>query len=474
MKKAFSLFLVCCLLFALAACSASQAPAQTETQPKDNRFRVGYARENITPSTPVGLTGYGNTSERIYKNVLDFIYLTCVAITDADDNTVLLFTVDMGNMLMASSKTIRTKASSVTGVPVENITVSSTHSHSVPEFGAVSSLIISGTEKAAKAAMEDREYADMYIGDTNTVGLNFVRHYVMDDGSVVGDNFGDPTGKTYVSHTTEADSQLQLMQFKRDGGKKDVILANWQSHPHITGGFSKYDLSADIVGAFREYMEKETCCLFAYYQGAAGNINPTSKIAGENANTSNPRNYRLHGELLTGHAKEALAAATPLEPGVIKVHTEDFVADYFHGDGELTNYASLVIAYYDEGHTPAETKKYAEQYGIHSIFHARAISNRSVHGQTGIIPITTIQIGSVGLATIPGELFDTCGVYIKENSPYDMTFVMGYCNDSVGYLPSEFAFGHGSYEVDISNFAPGTAEKLAQRHVELLKQLKGE
>ena len=474
MKKTLSLFLICCLLFGLAACGAAQAPAQTETEPKDNRFRVGYARENITPSTPVGLTGYGNTSERLHKNVLDYIYLTCVAITDAEDNTVLLFTVDMGNMLMASSKTIRDKASSVTGVPIENITVSSTHSHSVPEFGAISTQIIKATEKVSKEAMEDREYADMYIGDTNTVGLNFVRHYVMDDGSVVGDNFGDATGKTYVSHTSEADSQLQLMQFKRDGDKKDVILANWQSHPHITGGFSKYDLSADIVGAFREYMEKDTGCLFAYYQGAAGNINPTSKIGGENANTSNPRNYRVHGELLTGHAKDALAEATLLEPGVIKVHTEDFVADYFHGDGELTNYASLVIAYYDEGHTPAETKKYAEQYGIHSIFHARAISNRSVHGQTGIIPITTIQIGCVGLATIPGELFDTCGVYIKENSPYDMTFVMGYCNDSVGYLPSEFAFGHGSYEVDIGNFAPGTAEKLAQRHVELLKQLKGE
>ena len=472
MKKLLSVLLICCLLMGLVACSSAGGETAT-TAAKDERLRVGYAREDITPKSPVGLTGYGNETERKHKNVLDFLYLTCVAITDKDDNTVIMMTIDLGNMIDSAGNTVREKVSKATGVPRDNITLSCTHSHSVPAYGSISSQVLQAAAKAAKAAMEDREYADMYMGQTNTVGLNFVRHYVMDDGSVVGDNFGDPTGKTYVKHTSEADSQMQLLQFKREG-KKDVLMVNWQSHPHITGGFSKYDLSADIVGAFRDCIEKSGDYLFAYYQGAAGNLNPTGKVPGDNANTSEPKNYRVHGELLTMHAKEALANMTQLDAtGSIVVHMERFEGECFHGDGDLAAYASDVIAYYDQGHTPTETRLYAieQDKGIHSVYHARAILNRTGHGATESFPITTIRIGEVGFATIPGELFDTNGMYIKENSPMKMTFVMGYCNGSVGYLPSEFAFGHGSYEVDTGVYAKGTAEKVASRHVEILNEL---
>ena len=126
---------------------------------------------------------------------------------------------------------------------------------------------------------------------------------------------------------------------------------------------------------------------------------------------------------------------------------------------------------YAEGHTIGETKTYAEQFGIHSYYHAKAISGRSGNGATKEIPITTITMGNIGFATIPGELFDVCGQYIKENSPMDMTFVMGYCNGAVGYLPSEYAFSYGSYEVDITAFVMGTAEAVAKRHVEILTEM---
>lgn len=77
----------------------------------------------------------------------------------------------------------------------------------------------------------------------------------------------------------------------------------------------------------------------------------------------------------------------------------------------------------------------------------------------------------MGFATIPGELFDTIGMTIKEESPCEMTFIMGYCNGSIGYLASEYAFEYGTYEVDIRTFVKGTAEALGDRHLELLGQL---
>ena len=162
---------------------------------------------------------------------------------------------------------------------------------------------------------------------------------------------------------------------------------------------------------------------------------------------------------------------TKLEPGLIKVHTEQFVGECDHSDGSLAAAASQVIAYYDEGHTPAEVQRFAEPLGIWSVYHARAIGGRAAKGKTLPIPITTFVIGEVGFATIPGELFDTIGVTIRQESPCRMTFIMGYCNGAVGYLSSEYAYEYGTYEVDIRTFVKGTSEAVGARHVELLKEL---
>lgn len=470
MKKIVSIILMLCLLASLVACGSASDGAGAEA-PSDNRFRVGYARYNITPNHPVGLTGYGNTSERKHTAVLDYIYFTTVAITDAQDNTMIMVTCDVSGFEEEQAASICGKIAKLAGIPKENVTLSGTHTHSSASPAELNAEIGKAIEKTVPEALEDRAYADMYMGTTQTEGLNFVRHYWMDDGSVVSDNHGDPTGKQYAGHITEVDEEMRLLKFDRDGDKADVVLVNWQSHPHITGGFTKYELSADIVGAMREYLEKDTGCLFAYYQGAAGNINPTSRIAEENANTTNPKNYRVHGELLTMHAKQGLESMTLLEPGLIKVHTEQFEGECDHSDGALAAAAAQVIAYYDAGHTPAEVQRFAEPLGIWSVYHARAIGGRAATGKTMNIPITTFVIGEVGFATIPGELFDTVGVAIREKSPCKMTFVMGYCNGSVGYLSSEYAYEYGTYEVDIRKFVKGTSEDLGERHVEILKEL---
>ena len=52
-----------------------------------------------------------------------------------------------------------------------------------------------------------------------------------------------------------------------------------------------------------------------------------------------------------------------------------------------------------------------------------------------------------------------------------MTFVVTHCNDSKGYLATEFAFTHGCYEVDGRRYPKGTAEKLAQNFVEMLHEM---
>ena len=68
-------------------------------------------------------------------------------------------------------------------------------------------------------------------------------------------------------------------------------------------------------------------------------------------------------------------------------------------------------------------------------------------------------------------MFAAHGTYIKENSPFPMTFVVSCCNGANSYLPTIQAYNYGCYESHNSNFVPGTGEELAEKFVSLLKQL---
>ena len=53
-----------------------------------------------------------------------------------------------------------------------------------------------------------------------------------------------------------------------------------------------------------------------------------------------------------------------------------------------------------------------------------------------------------------------------------MTFVLGYCNGAYSYIADEKAFGYDCYEVNTRRFPKGTAEAIAEAHVQLLQKLK--
>ena len=475
MKGIISLALACVLLLSLCACGSSNgnsvsttvAPSATEAE---KVFSVGYTKVNITPNTPTGLSGYGNTDERKHTEVLDYIYLTCVAITDPQDTTVLFFSADLCSISDVTVGTLRTRVSGVTGVPKTNIMFNSSHTHSAPTGQMISSIMDKAAVEAAEGALADRKPATMYFGKAETDGINFVRHYFMNDGSVVTDNHGTTTGKTIQSHTTETDEEMRILQFKREGGK-DVIMANWQSHPHITGGSTKTSLSADIIGAFRTNMENDLDCLFAYYQGGGGNINPTSRVAEENANTK--KDWKVHGQMLASTAKTALNNMTQIQTGPIQVKGEIFSCDTNKADLHLAHLAGEVRDYYASGHTIAETKTFAESLGIASLYHANAIGSRGGLGDHIDIEINSIAFGDFAWCLAPFEMFDTTAKFVRDNSPYGCNFVTGYSNGANGYFPTEFCYEYGAYESDTTKVAKGTAEAIANRFVEMLTELHG-
>jgi hypothetical protein len=73
--------------------------------------------------------------------------------------------------------------------------------------------------------------------------------------------------------------------------------------------------------------------------------------------------------------------------------------------------------------------------------------------------VSSLRIGSVALAAVPGELYNALGSQLCASSPHPLIIIC-YANGYVGYLPSADAYAQPDYEVLASPFAPGTAERL--------------
>ena len=437
-------------------------------------FCVGFGRTCITPTESVPLAGYGNTSTRMSSNVLNDLYATCVAFRDAYGHTALMFHLDLiccnGEVMTPARQMI----SEATGVPFDYIHTSAPHSHSTPDLTntAEPSIVryIPWLQKqmvdAAVAAVEDLKPAKMYTTTTQTKGLNFVRHYVLTDGSFKGDNFGDLNQNPYAGHATEADPTMQLVRFVRKGGK-DILLVNWRTHPHRTGGFTKPDIAADIVGSMRENMENDMGCLMAYFSGGGGNVNPKSRIEEENIT----KDYLEQGRAMADTALAAMDSMKEAQLGVIRMvhlvhpgkvnHTQDVILDK----------AKEIQHIWKTTNDRPRCIKMGEPYGIHSPYHANAIVWKADLGEYLDVDMYAFSIGDLAFVTAPYEMFDTNDKQIRDGSPFPMTFVATLANSVSSYIPSAYGYQYGCYEADCGRFHPGTGEVLAEKYVDMLKAI---
>lgn len=440
-------------------------------------MKAGYSRVDITPMESVPLAGYGNSSARMSEKVLDPLFATCIAFVNEAGEKALVFTVDQLNAGVNTTTEVRPEISKLTGIPVEHIQVSGTHSHAAPDMlNEDEPSIFRYREfykermvQAAQEALADVKPASLQLTRTVTCNLNFVRHYLMADGTFAGPNFGNHN-QPYVGHETDADPEMQLARIVREGGK-DIVLCNFGVHQTNTGGQLKHDISADIAGAMRAEYEACDDCHFAYFTGACGNVNPVSNIKEENIVPDH--DHVAHGKALAKYALDARDSYEPASFGAIRGKAVDCVQTINHTTDHLVPQAKEVSDLYTATNDRALANSVGkEKYGFSSVYHANAIILRSKMPQTDTVTINALTVGDLAFAVAPYEMYDTNGKEIKTGSPYKMTFVLTLGNQSSwGYFPTRLSFEHGGYAADTCRFMPGIGEDLSSAFVKLLGEL---
>lgn len=435
----------------------------------ENGLLAGFAKIDITPDYQVGLGGYSNAETRRSVMVEERIYATCIALTGGED-TILLYTIDNCACDQGMAEGIREAVTAATGIPDEKIFCAATHSHNCPawyghpEAEQYRADVRSACVKAAREALDDRAKTQMLAAKQEFPGMNFVRHVLLADGRVTSPGVVVKKDNPPVSYVTKPDSQMVLIKFEREGNKKPILLVNWQGHPDSSTVIGFHSICSSYPGMLRNALSALSGCLVAYFTGADGNMAPESRIPADMHNL----NWREYGYKMAGLAYEAMKQLEPVEGAQIATKRFMFEAEIDHTWDHMLEQANEVFDLWK-----ATDKKTGDalgrQYNFSSVYQARAIRTRASMGKSRTLEMNVFRVGDIGFTTGTYEMFSDAGIFIKENSPFAYTFLL---TGNSSYIPSASAHQYRCYEADTGLYAPGTAEKLADKYVEMLNEIK--
>ena len=289
------------------------------------------------------------------------------------------------------------------------IMVVATHTHSAPTLdpfrttqpdAAYLAHVFDAAGPAIKQAWNTRENLTMSVGLAEA-RLCHNRRVVDPSGKATND-WLDPEAR----HLGYCNSIVRFLTFCETGtGRIRIVINTYGCHPVVLGpGNTK--ASADYPGYLVRALEAQTGAHVALHvTGAAANINPRECLFAESERA------RPMGEAIAQAIVQALPAARNIDATPVSVHTE---------------FVTLTCGPHAR-----------ENYTLRA-------QNPEVRTVTAEIQV--VRLGEVAMVSAPGELFAEIGTAIENASPFPHTFIMGYSNDSLGYLCTEAAIREGGYE----------------------------
>ncbi len=483
MKRILSLCLCLIMLLPLVSCGTSSLSGgsaigetstiadtvEAKTQDVDlgpitipEGFTVGFGRSDLCETSLLPIPTFDGN---IGASIRAMPYLTSVAISDGE-NIVLMLSLDLRGAEPTMVKSIKNTVNKKYGIPTENVIVNTTHNHAGPDMGNTSNgsiirwyqaLNSKYLPTAVEASLRDLSAATMFKGTADSTGLNFVRR-------------GTQNGEQLIAHETEADHEMRVVKFEREG-KKPVVMVNWQCHPASSyGGGNNATVNTDFIHQFRQLSEQKYNINFAFYQGGAGDVTYSSHTVSETPLATGTDNV---GKALANVLGKALNDMTSIATGKIRVAHSEF-------EQPLHSLSERDIEYtqkYSSSRSESEQAQILAESGFASRWEINRNSkliNYSKKGQTTEkLPHTAIAIGDeFAIATAGYEMFHQSGSQVRNASPFAFTFSLGYTDQNLGYIPTDLGFRNGGYEVYSCIFRRGTAENCVNEMIRLLNEVK--
>ena len=446
-----------------------------------NNLKAGFGRVNVNPPMGIPISGY--FKPRFAEGILDDLEISVLALECSGTKTLLINVDNLGIEQVLCGE-YRKAVSDKTGVPMENIIIAETHTHTGPEIerNSENELIRDYVKflgvrmvDAAVFALSDLKDAKMGYGMGTAPNVAFVRRYVMKDCSVkTNPGVNNPD---IVRPIGDTDESVNILRFDREGAET-LIFVNFANHPDVVGGSM---ISADWPGLLRATVEKtldNTKCIF--FNGAQGDVNhvnvhPTGGYLNEM--------FMDFDDVSRGYA-HAKYIARVVTGGVLQAYDK---VNYVDVDSLCAMQKVINVP----SNRP-DPKDMPEAHRINDLHNAGkddeipyegmmlttvvAEAGRMVRLENGPdafdMPLSAMKIGPVAIIGIPGEPFTGIGTGLKETEGFDMILPCCAANGYEGYFPMQDSYDEGGYEARSSRFKAGVAELIIKEGKELLGDLR--
>ncbi|HEX3599694.1 MAG TPA: neutral/alkaline non-lysosomal ceramidase N-terminal domain-containing protein, partial [Lacipirellulaceae bacterium] len=412
--------------------------------PEPTEYEVGLAKVDITPDTPIRLSGFASRlTESV--GVREHIFARAMAVrTAADGEPAVLVTVDSLCIPAYIRDEIAHRLKSKKNIANERLAICSTHCHTTPMVSnALMTLfgrpippehiehidrytkeLIDKIEQAALAALDDLKPARLAYGIGN-VGFSINRR-----------TKGGPV-----------DHDLPVMSILAADGKVRGIWVDYACHCVV---LSDFKVSGDWAGYAAEEIERQHPDAVALLSvGCGADSNPQSGVVfdkgevaqgyGQEVATEVDRLLRSPMTTVTGPVICQLQTITlPLQ----RLPTREAWAERAKAATADGYYAKVQLAHLDAGEKLPTTVAY---------------------------PVQTWKFGkSLAAVFLSGEVVVDYSLRLKKEFDASRLWMNAYANDDPAYIPSERVLKEGGYEGGgamiyyglPAPFAPGLEDKI--------------
>lgn len=399
-------------------------------------FMAGAAKGDITPMEymmPMPLL-----SVLKFDRVVDNVYARVLAVSDGKQEA-LYITLDM-TLVPEADETLKS-ISDHTGIPVENIFISATHTHgtspvSLMEFKGTDGAKIDewyGQIKETLLKTVDEARSNMvparYGYGTGYSNVN-VNRDMEGNPSVLGSNFDRPSDKT-----------VRLMRFESLDGELISLIVNYNVHSVVANGALVGGLRTHWTGDLAGYTSRKLESslengVVLYNIGAAGDQNPGLMAQYGGPTGDNNPSVKNLGEA-SFNAMEYLS----------EVHARDILSANESLKSERTT---------------------GDLYGAEKIVQAEA----STAGETLDYKLRILQIGDVTFQGVDAEIVNSIGQAVVATSPYEETVLVGLANGYKGYIADDWEYDHDAFEAGNAKTKKGAGQKaLVTGFEEMFKEM---
>jgi neutral ceramidase len=426
----------------------------------DTLVLAGWATVEFTPDIPCRMGGYGARTEPA-QAIHDPLYATALALGTKQEPFALIV-CDCLDIHEEITQAVRRNIAE--NIPGATVWLSATHTHSGPLISQASSLSSETSNTAA---------AERLMAGASKAALEAVANmHVTQARWASGSCDGIASNRDHPDKA--ADIALDLLCFY-EANEPVAIFGSFPCHPTVMSAANLL-ISADLPGAFRRQLiamfqaRQYRVPTVALATGAAGDISTRHTRRGQGF-----EELERLGNLLAEQACALVDKAQPIHlehPAIqemnVRVETKTALSA-----GELAAYTSKIEASMQAARQAgnmgeARTLETALQ-GLKVAQMRATMADEGQQEREVGVQVAVASLGELAFAAVPGEIYNQIGSEVRQTAGKPLLF-MGYTNGYVGYIPTREAYSEMDYEVLMSPFAPGTAERVGDALRMMLSQ----